>query len=476
MSYEAIKAALLEENRRRCVPPLPEGEVVAIAKSVSRYEPEGRVNVRSQDERPLAPSPLPWPDLAPEVFQGLAGEVVRTIDPFTEADPVAVLAHLLTTFGNIVGPGAHFSVEYTKHPARLFTVLVGETAKARKGQSWSTLRRVFTLVDEAWARTCVTCGLSTGEGLVYAVRDARYAKQAVKKDGRVVDYEEVLVDEGVSDKRLLLIEEELSGALKAMRREGNILSPILRQAWDSGDLHPLTKTTPIRATGAHISIVGHITGEELLRHLDETEQANGFANRFIFFLVRRSKCLPKPRPASDEILAELARKLRYAAQFASTIAVMERDSEAEALWEAIYPSLSEGLPGLTGAILARAEAQVMRLALTYALLDGSPAIRPPHLEAALALWDYAEASVRYIFGDRIGDPVADRILEAIRGQGAMSETEIYSGLFQRNVKAERIQQALSLLQHLGLLTASEEETAGRRRTVWRPTQKTQKTQ
>ncbi len=42
MSREAIEAALLEENRLRCDPPLPEAEVRSIAASVARYEPSLR--------------------------------------------------------------------------------------------------------------------------------------------------------------------------------------------------------------------------------------------------------------------------------------------------------------------------------------------------------------------------------------------------------------------------------------------------
>lgn len=38
-SYEAIRAALLTENRLRCAPPLPDDEIERIAKSVARYEP-----------------------------------------------------------------------------------------------------------------------------------------------------------------------------------------------------------------------------------------------------------------------------------------------------------------------------------------------------------------------------------------------------------------------------------------------------
>jgi hypothetical protein len=77
-----------------------------------------------------------------------------------------------------------------------------------------------------------------------------------------------------------------------MSREGNILSTIIRQAWDDGALQTLTKNSPMKATDAHVSIMGHITKSELLRHLTETETANGFANRFIWFLVKRSKELP----------------------------------------------------------------------------------------------------------------------------------------------------------------------------------------
>jgi hypothetical protein len=227
---------------------------------------------------PMADS---WPTLHTNALHGLAGVLTLAIDPYTEADPVAVLLNILTAFGNIVGPHAHFRVEHTKHALRLFAVLVGLTAKGRKGTSWSTPQHVFAAIDDGWAKDRVTSGLSSGEGLVYAVRDERWEKQPVRQKGRVVDYQRVLVDEGVADKRLLLVEEELSQALKVMSREGNILSPILRQAWDIGTLHPLTKNNPIGATNAHISIIGHITKAELLRYLDDTEMANGYANRFL---------------------------------------------------------------------------------------------------------------------------------------------------------------------------------------------------
>jgi hypothetical protein len=395
-----------------------------------------------------------WPRLDIKALHGLAGTLTMAIDPYTEADHAAVLLNLLAAFGNVVGSGPYFRVEHTKHPLRLFTVLVGDTAKGRKGTSWSTPRHIFRCIDEAWVRDQVSSGLSSGEGLIYHVRDKRAEKQPVKNKGRVVDYEEVIVDHGVDDKRLLIIEEEFAQALKVMTRQGNILSTTLRQAWDDGNLHPLTKSNPIRATDAHISIIGHITSEELLRHLDSTEMANGFANRFLWAMVRRSKVIPNPVSAPESILNPLTIRLHKAIEAARNITEMRRDADAEDWWEARYGELSERQPGLFGAITGRAEAQVMRLGAIYAALDGTGLISCEHLEAALAVWRYCEESARYVFGDNTGDPVADKILHALREQGPLPRSSV-NGALGHNVPAEQIEKALALLMKHSRITIEE---------------------
>lgn len=106
--------------------------------------------------------------------------------------------------------------------------------------------------------------------------------------------------------------------------------------------------------------------------------------------------------------------------------------------------LSEGQPGLFGAITARAEDQVMRLAAIYAAFDGTAVISRRHLEAALAVWQYCETSARLIFGDSTGDPVADRIFSAIQEKGAMTRTDVCD-LFGRNMSAKEIDRAITIL-------------------------------
>jgi hypothetical protein len=484
MSEEAILAALRVENATRCQPPLPDPDVQRIAASVGRYAPVPPAGAAAEDDQdltaavrqalgtfgptvahcssssfsssPAPPSPdtEPWPTLDPAARYGLAGRIVETIEPNSEADPVAVLINVLVAVGNVIGSKPHFRVEHTKHPLRLNVGLVGRTAKARKGTAWSTPRHLFTSVDAPWVKA-ITSGLSSGEGLIYHVRDPVMQGQKV-------------IDRGVTDKRLLVVEEEFAQPLKVMAREGNILSPTIRQAWDDGDLHPLTKTSPIRATGAHISIIGHITQEELLRHLHETELANGFANRFIWQLVRRSKCIANPTGTPPHQLKPLADALVKAVAFAGGVGEMVRDDETEALWRDVYPTLSRERPGLLGAILARAEAQAMRIACLYAILDLSPRVCRVHLEAALALWRRAEASARAIFGDRLGNPVADRVLGALRTSGELDETAI-SALFRQNRKGAELHAALDLLRRLRLAEPETQQTGGRPRIVWRPT-------
>ena len=120
-----------------------------------------------------------------------------------------------------------------------------------------------------------------------------------------------------------------------------------------------------------------------------------------------------------------------------------------------------GIKGLLGAVTARAEAQVMRLACLYALLDLSKITKLEHLLAGLALWEYCEQSAKYIFGDSLGDPLADEIKVVLDNDlKGMTKTEIYN-YFKRHKKAEQLERALNVLIARGLVFREIEETSGR---------------
>jgi hypothetical protein len=401
----------------------------------------------SNQQTPPAP-------LAGAAFHGPLGEFVRRLEPHTEADPVAILVQGLVGFGNAIGRTAHFIVEADKHFCVLNCVLVGETSKARKGVSWRRVQSLISKVDPTWPKPA--SGLSSGEGLIHAVRDG-----TPKPDGDEQEW-------GVLDKRLLVIEEEFARPLVCAARENNILSAVIRCAFDTGDLRNLTRNSPDIATGAHISFIGHITRQELMMRLKKTDTANGFANRFLWPFVRRSQELPEGGQSHTLDFSDLEQKLKAARAFCLPAREFRRDPDAGERWQADYSRLSRGRPGLLGGITSRGEAYVMRLALVYAVLDCSPTIKLSHLEAAFAVWTYCADSARYIFGDSLGDPDADAILNALRSAGVkgLTRTEISRLVFNGNKSADVIEHALQLLAYHYLVEKRMVPTEGRDAETW----------
>jgi hypothetical protein len=401
--------------------------------------------------QPKLPAPQGWP--APptaDVYQGMAGALVETIAPHTEADPVAILAQLLIAAGTMVGRGAYVGVEATRHHPNEFVVLVGDSAKARKGSSWDHVARIMARATPNFPARCST-GLSSGEGLVWALRDAQGD------------------DPGGRDPRLLVVEPEFAAVLKATARDVNTLSPVLRSAWDGRPLALLTRTAPARASTPHLAVIGHITAAELTHHASGLEVANGLLNRFVFIACRRVRLLPEggnPDPlAGTGLETRLGHHLADAAQRGR----MRFTAAARAAWWDAYSKLGDipaGADGLVGGLLARAEAHVLRLSLLYALIDGAASIGLAHLNAALALWDYATDSITKIFGSAIGDPLAAAIHDALLTRpGGMTRTEIRD-YFGRNRPGAAVEAALATLARTGRATPARVLTSGRPAEIW----------
>jgi Protein of unknown function (DUF3987) len=400
-----------------------------------------------------------WPKADPDVFHGIAGEIVRLADPHTEADPVAVLIQFLLAFGNMIGRGPHFVVGATRHYLNLFAVLVGPTAVGRKGSSWDIVEMILRGMDPDWARHRVQSGLVSGEGLIYHVRDPKEERPA--KPGKNPP-EAGTGDPGVIDKRLLVIESELSRTLKAMNRDSNTLSDVIRQAWERGNLGTMARNNGVVATDAHISIIAHTTQADVRRYLTETDSANGFSNRFLWPAARRSKELPDGGDLFEVDWAPIHRRLAGFVALARGVGKMARDKGASDIWHAVYGELSAGRVGLLGSVLSRGVPQVMRVACLYALLDGSTAVRAEHLVAALALWDYCEQSARLIF-DALGNTDSEKLLSSLRAAPeGLAKTAIANDVFNKHRNAKEIAGMLSELLTAGMIHRRLDRSTGGR--------------
>lgn len=402
--------------------------------------------------RKAAPTPPrpPWPQpMRPAARHGLAGDFLDLVEQETEADPAALLVQFLVAAGNAMGHGPYWQHGATRHHANLYTVVVGETATGRKGTALDEVLRLVRMAAPDWRERSMFSGIGSGEVLVHEVRDERITTNR-KGETEVVP--------GVADKRLFTAEAEFGSILAVARRDGATLSPVLRKAWDSGELRTTTKTAPATATDAHISLVGHITGDELRRKLDQVEIAGGLANRALWCCARRARLLPFGGRVDADRLAALAKSLSAVIGHARTVGEVTVAADFTQVWEegGLYRQLTTLPRGLLGNILNRAAPMVRRLAMIYALLDGEAETRLDHLRAAVAVWEYCEASARHIFGDGTGDRDADRIHTALLVPPHRLDRAALFGIFSRNRTAEQLDEAVRELVTAGIARREKE--------------------
>lgn len=406
---------------------------------------------------PIIPPPeKPWPaPLDESAYIGPLGEYARFVEPHTEADPAAILLQSLVMFGSVIGRSAFFNISDTRHHTNIFVVIVGGTNSGKKGTACRNAITLFRDLDPEWDNRC-DGGLASGEGILEAVRDTRGE------------------DPGEPDKRLLAIESEFARTLRQFDRNGNTLSAMLRQAWDDGRLQKLT-VNPIRATGAHVSAIGHITPEELLTLLTANDASNGLGNRFLWMLVRRSKILPDPQPLPAARLRELRNALADAIEHGKNAGEVFRTSAATALWTELYSTLDDDRPGIVGKLTARLHVHLMRLALIYAVSMKASHIDVIHIEAATAVVEYCLRSVEHIFGDRDADKDTSDLLQFIldNPQG-ISRADI-GIFFSGHMRATVLTDKLNDLARRGLIRGEKQTgTGGKPREMWYPILNTEK--
>jgi hypothetical protein len=460
--FEARRAVLIERYSRDL-----------IVEATERFKEEADKESEAESEhfyRQVQSFSFPA-DANPKAFHGIAGEVTRLICEGTENKPEAVLAQFLCIVGNAIGR-APYKMQDKEHGANINVAIVGPTAGGAKGSSLDAVKRLFKSAYPNYCSTKFSGGHNSSEAILEEIRD--------EVKGKNENGEEVIQEEEVPDKRLLIIEEELTRVLNASQRGGCTISETCREFYDRPDeVRAKSRRSRLVSTKPHVSIIGHVTPEGLRHSLKSVEVFNGFANRFIFIASMRTMPVPRP-PVVDwkkGRAAEIATHLLHVGKMFHPLTVsnncppIEFDFTYDAAkrWDEIYYRLEAeytGKSGLHGAIVARWKPSILRLAIIYAALDMDTlprkneddfcegyafAIDACHIEAAESLWRYAAESAVWAFGLNSGNPNADKVLQHLSraGEKGSAKTTIRQECFNNHIATADLDEALSFLKNAG---------------------------
>ncbi len=406
----------------------------------------------------------PPPVLAPAAYHGPIGRYLRLVEGETEGHPAAIGAMLLTRLGCLIGRRAQIWNGEHFHHANLFTLIPGKTSTGAKGVADNTVRLFMGQVEPAFRVRHVVGGFGSGEALLDDIRDVDDDQEPVEK-WRVV------------------IEPEFARVLQVARREHNILSVIIRNAFDYEPIRHRTKSHGlVVATGHHVSVEGSITPAELVELSAELDLQNGWLNRFMFFHSALTAILPFggsiDRGGLAEITADVRRTLEWLGEQTAVNGVgrlyyvlsedkaKTRDGKALArLYDPWYRSVrAREEPG--SELTCRQHVHVPRIMLILAVLDRAERLTVEHFEAAKAWNNYSVATAERLFARSSRPGKIGQLLEAIREAGSDGlDGTAQVVMFKNTLDSARVARLRAELEAQQLIVTTAFPTGGRPRLV-----------
>jgi len=271
---------------------------------------------------------------------------------------------------------------------------------------------------------------------------------------------EGLLDELAGEQKVRLIQlgELLSLLAKAKQDSlGNII-PALAELYDSPDIinPPVHQKDVKLAKEPFLSIMAGTTQAWLQKALTERDIYGGFANRWCYFYGLPKEPMPNPPKVDSDKRNELVQKLNYIRNWAKDLPNGEItvSDDANALFEEYYREYYQRCqqPGLIPTLIVRIQDFIWKIALLYATDTLSDNISAEHLEAAIAVGNYLEASVTEVFasfGESKGKRAETRVIDYLRGMGQpIPYREVYRNL---NLSGTELQTVVDPLIKLGLI-------------------------
>lgn len=409
------------KNKSLCIPPLEDSEIDTLVKNVfENYRPTDSIK-----------------EIRSEAFIGPLGEFILKLAPDIEPCKESVLIQSLIMLGNLCDKKFYKDISGSKLYTNQFALILGQTSKARKGTSKRIVEHLFKTVWTEDLEVRIKRGLSSGEGLIFSLRDPVYGIREDKKG----EQKTILLDQGVENKNAIFYEEEFSRVLKNSKRDTNNITEVIREAYDSGNLSVLTKNDPVTATNTNVSIIAQSTIEEFRNVLKGVDCDNGFYNRFLFCKASRANVIPHPLKLSEidgysNFVVQLSKVKTFIKH--SNENEMIYSLEAMKLWEQLYLETAYS-NDINGNLKGRSEDQLQKIAMIYALSECTEIIEHRHLLAAKAIVDYGHQTIDHVFNEQIKKKSPEfKIIKRLEQTSPMPRSLIMKEVFRNNISANEL--------------------------------------
>jgi hypothetical protein len=445
-------------------------EIPIIARSICKHIPKGipfydrEVRLRKRVHKPILNKEL--------ALHGPIGRWVKLTLEHSEAHPAALLTQALTVFGNMIGareygfeaPG--FTAEGAHHTTALYTLIIGESAIAAKGDSLSQVLRFLVPLDPEWPHKS---GVQTGEAITKVLADdVETGEVATVRHGDQVDKKLHKLKGGQPDRRLCVIEDEFGRVLHVAKRAGSTIKDLYKSMWDSGSAEHITAAEQRKVTDATLSFIGHVTPYELRNDTTDGDFLNGYMNRFLLVHSERTQTLLEAQGLPERKLATLRKELYWALQFARDDAPFEYEFSKDALelLVEIHQKWTQPIADpIVSAMRSRARPNIKRLAIIYAVSCSHDLIEVADLEAAEAVYQYHFDTTEYLFSQFIGNQNAEKLYQALLANAAgLTKSEVYNEIFKRGRHAKaQASEAMDILISRGIAVMVEIHKPGSRK-------------
>ncbi len=396
---EDITLEILRPFSERCTPPMPLRELQDVVASIYRtHSRRGRVRVEEippegdqAEELPAEAPEIDMPLFPEAAYLGLAGEIADTYSEYLEAPKEFFFMDTLTFLGGLLSTQVRLDSELREEP-RLYVVKVAPSWSGRKSSSQETIEWLLTPILQERMKMCY--GAGSAEGL-----------QRIMQSGLPT----------------MLMYDEFRAFVDKAGVQQSVLLPMVATLFHRTVYENSTKTSEIRLTNAHLSLIGACTTETFTTMFSPAFRNIGFLNRLFVVTGERKKFHPIPQAVPSHLVKRLQERVL------AQIEKAERDKPAlhfttgaQRRWEEWYRAMP------VSPYAARLDTYGFRLLMLYAVNTESWEITQPLIDAVISLLDY-ELEVR-----RELDPVdaegvtakMERLILKHLGKGLRTESKL----------------------------------------------------